>query len=93
MFSKDHHTSMRSMPPLVFEGGGGRGVRDAEPVDLWDAWLWAEAETSLTLQAWSSAATADKAGSHAAYRAALDREEQAARVLAHRLRLGGRRKD
>jgi hypothetical protein len=51
MFFEDHDTSLRSMPPNVFDGGPAQGLRDAEPIDLWDAWLFAEAETSLTLQA------------------------------------------
>jgi hypothetical protein len=80
------HTSVKSTPPIVFDGATAHGVRDAAPIDLFDAWLFAEAEASLTLQDWSSAATEEKAWAHAAYCAALDREEQAARVLADRLR-------
>jgi hypothetical protein len=55
---------------------------DAKPIDLWDAWLFAEAEASLALAVWTDAPWSDKARAHAAYAAALDREEQAARVLA-----------
>ena len=86
MFFERRDTSMRSRPPLVSEAGARHGVHDADPIDLWDAWLFAEAETSLTMWAWNAAATDDKAWGHAVYRAALDREEQAARVLADRLR-------
>jgi hypothetical protein len=82
------NTSLRSKPPVVVNGGAAQRVADAHPIDLWDAWLFAEAEASLSLQAWSSAATDDKAGAHAVYLAALDREEQAARVLADRLHPG-----
>jgi hypothetical protein len=56
------------------------------PIDLYDAWLFAEAEASLALGTWHAAGQAAKADSFAAYRAALDREEQATRVLALRLR-------
>lgn len=58
------------------------GALDAKPIDLWDAWLFAEAEASLALAAWIHAADCDKASAYATYAAALDREEQAARVLA-----------
>lgn len=55
---------------------------DAKPIDLWDAWLFAEAEASLALATWNRAPHGDKARAYAAYAAALDREEQAGRVLA-----------
>jgi hypothetical protein len=57
-------------------------------IDLWDAWLFAEADASVALRDWSCAPDADKSAAYAAYRAALDREEQAAAVL-ERLVLGG----
>jgi hypothetical protein len=50
-------------------------------IDLWDAWLFAEADASVALRDWSCAADADKSAAYAAYRAALEREEQAAVVL------------
>jgi hypothetical protein len=56
------------------------------PIDLFDAWLFAEADASLALGAWHAAGHVAKADSFAVYRAAADREEQAARVLALRLR-------
>ena len=49
---------------------------------LWDAWALAEVESKLALHAWMRAARHLKADAFAAYRAALDREEQAAVVLA-----------
>ena len=60
-------------------------VHEMRPIDLYDAWLFAEAEASLALHAWRTAARAAKAETCAAYRAALDREEQAARVFSERL--------
>jgi hypothetical protein len=63
------------------------GLRYVKPILLWDAWLFAEAEASLMLDAWLSAPPTDKASRHAGYRAALDREEHAARVLAERMEL------
>jgi hypothetical protein len=53
----------------------------ARLIDLWDAWLFAAADASLALADWSCAPDADKSDAYAAYRAALDREEQAALVL------------
>jgi hypothetical protein len=50
-------------------------------IDLWDAWLFAAADATLALGDWSLAADVDKADAYAAYRAALDREEQAAFAL------------
>ena len=55
------------------------------PAALFDAWLFAEADATLALAAWRSAASDDKAAAYAAYRAALDREAQAARTLELRL--------
>jgi hypothetical protein len=55
---------------------------DAKPIDLWDAWLFAEADASLALATWTRAAGGDKARAYATYAAALDREERAGQVLA-----------
>ena len=55
------------------------------PAALFDAWLIAEADATLALAAWRSAASDGKAAAYAAYRAALDREAQAARTLELRL--------
>jgi hypothetical protein len=82
MFFEGRNTSMRSSPPIEL---------DAEPIDLWDAWQFAATEATLKLRIWSTAPHEDKAQAHAAYDAALDREEQAALVLADRLHLGNYR--
>ena len=55
------------------------------PAALFGAWLFAEADATLALAAWRSAARDDKAPAYATYRAALDREAQAARMLEVRL--------
>ena len=55
------------------------------PAALFDEWLFAEADATLALAAWRSAASDDKAAAYATYRAALDREAQAARMLELRL--------
>jgi hypothetical protein len=55
------------------------------PEELWDAWALAAMEAELALDAWKKAAHGLKATGFVAYRAALDREEQAAAALASRL--------
>jgi membrane protein required for beta-lactamase induction len=52
---------------------------------LWDAWGFAAMEAELALNAWCTAARDLKATAFAAYRSALDREEQAAARLAERV--------
>ncbi|MEA2291199.1 MAG: hypothetical protein QOF17_219 [Solirubrobacteraceae bacterium] len=77
----------RKAPPSIdLYADGPHDVTRAEPIDLWDAWLFAEAEASLALRAWNDAPRQDRAWGHAAYRAALDREERAGTVLAESLR-------
>ena len=78
MFFTERNNSTRLAPPTVV---------DAKPIDLWDAWQFAATEATLKLRIWSTAPNADKANAHAAYLAALDREEHAALVLGNRLRL------
>ena len=50
--------------------------------EVFDAWLFAARDAELTLGAWSASPTDDRADAYVAYRAALDREERAAQVLA-----------
>lgn len=56
------------------------------PSDLFDAWMFAEADAALALATWRSAPRAEKRNAHAAYVAALDRETHAADVLQRRVR-------
>jgi hypothetical protein len=86
MFFDARKTSTSPKPLIISDGDAAEGVFDAKPIDLWDAWQFAATEATLKLRIWSTAPTEDKTNAHAAYRAALDREEQAARVLADRLR-------
>ena len=53
--------------------------------DFWDAWAFAAMEAELALTAWKRAARELKATAYVTYRAALDREEQAAGLLAARI--------
>jgi hypothetical protein len=60
-------------------------MKRRETLEFWDAWQFAATEATLKLRIWSTAPNETKAHAYATYRAALDREEQAARVLADRL--------
>src|SRR6185312_16012387 len=51
-------------------------------VDIWDAWVYAQAEVELAFRSWAGAPAVQRRDLHVAYRAALDREERAAVVLA-----------
>jgi hypothetical protein len=86
MFFEYRRTSCAPAQVIAFDGGTVESLHEAEPIDLFDAWLFAEAECGLTLQGWCAAGVDEKAAAHTAYSAALDREEQAARVLCDRLR-------
>jgi hypothetical protein len=70
---------------LLMSAASRRFQEDIPAIELWDAWVFAEVETDLALSTWYRAGTDDKRVAHAAYVAALDREEQAASTLALRL--------
>ncbi len=61
-------------------------LRRLRPADLFDAWVFAEADATLALAAWRSAPRAEKRNAHAAYVAALERETKAADVFGRRVR-------
>jgi hypothetical protein len=60
---------------------------DSLVVELWDAWAFAEIDAELALKRWWEAADWERAGAHAAYCAALERETQAAAALERQLKL------
>jgi hypothetical protein len=61
---------------------GSWDAHSAEVKDLFDAWVFAARDAELALEAWASGTNQERATAHAVYRAALDREERAAEVLA-----------
>jgi hypothetical protein len=61
-------------------GSPFRGL--VRPAELWDKWAFAALEVQLAFDAWKRAARELKMSAFLAYRAALDREEQAAAALA-----------
>ena len=59
-----------------------------DPFELFDAWLQAELDASISLARWRDADDGARGDAHAAYLAALDREAHAADVLRRRVELG-----
>jgi hypothetical protein len=58
----------------------GFGV--CRPIDIYDAWRFAQAEVDVAFRMWREAPPADRRELHLVYRASSDREQQAAAVLA-----------
>jgi hypothetical protein len=77
-------TDRRPLPSYTRPAGGPVGIF-TRPEELWDAWAFAAVEAELALAAWKRATRELKATAFAIYRAALDREEQAAARLAARI--------
>jgi hypothetical protein len=61
-------------------------LRRLRPAELYDAWLFAEADATLALAAWRLAPHAEKRDAHVGYVAALDRETKAADEFRRRVR-------
>jgi hypothetical protein len=74
---EDQHTRIRATAQVA----AGIDLEHVRVVDLLDAWNYAEATAALALKHWTSAPDDERGDAFAAYRAALDREEQAAAVL------------
>jgi hypothetical protein len=55
----------------------------AELENAYDAWRLAADDATDALHAWTSSPTSTRDAAFTAYRAALDREHQAAQILAH----------
>ena len=68
--------------PITAAQLDGEAAASVALADLWEAWRKAQARTEAALNAWYAASKGRKAVTHAAYVAALDREELAANVLA-----------
>jgi hypothetical protein len=63
-------------------------IRRLQPADLFDAWMFAEADATRAIAAWEAAPAEEKGDAYAAYVAALDRETAATHLLARRLSFG-----
>jgi hypothetical protein len=67
---------------LAHQGWGAFDVHAARWEDLFDAWVFAADDATRALAAWATSVRDGRDEAHAVYRAALDREEHAAAVLA-----------
>jgi hypothetical protein len=70
-----------SSPPTRC-GGIPWALNDVRLEGLFDPWVFAARDADLALGAWASSQPGERAEAHAVHRAALDREERAAAVLA-----------
>jgi hypothetical protein len=68
--------------PITAPQLDGKTTPNAPLAELWEAWRKAQARTEAALNEWYAASKGSKAVTHAAYVAALDREELAAAALA-----------
>ena len=59
-------------------------TNSAELESAYNAWRLAADDATDALHAWTSAPTSTREAAFTAYRAALDREQQVAQILAHR---------
>ena len=75
---------MLGMPKVQARVPGEVTLEWSDVSDVYCAWFNAEQESGAALRAWYAASPAARPAGYAAYRAALDREEAAARGL-HRL--------
>jgi DNA-binding SARP family transcriptional activator len=64
---------------------GSTLLRRSRIENLFDAWTFAADEACRALEAWRTSHPSDRGEAFAVYRAALDREDQAAVVLAARV--------
>jgi hypothetical protein len=71
-----HWLSTSPVGSVTFDQGSARLE------DVFDAWAFAADDARLALDAWAASPSDLRAEVHAVYRAALDREERAAAVLA-----------
>jgi hypothetical protein len=83
MSAKEQPGPTTAQPPLTRRAR--MSLRRLRPAQLFDAWTFADTEASLALVAWRLARSHEKAAAYAAYRAAVDRELHAARLLELRL--------
>jgi hypothetical protein len=60
-------------------------ISDPPVVELWDAWAFAEVDAEFAWRRWCDAPVSQREPLYAAYAAALEREEQAAKALQVRL--------
>jgi hypothetical protein len=72
-------------PSVVLKGLGDIQIWETPTIELWDAWLFAELDSEVALKEWWDSNGPARTSAFAAYTAALEREEAAARMLELRL--------
>jgi hypothetical protein len=72
-------------PSVALRGLGEIQTWETPTIELWDAWLFAELDAEVALKRWWDSNGRERRDAFAAYAAALDREEIAARALQARL--------
>jgi hypothetical protein len=87
LFHDNDRLSIAQVPTGQAQATAERALHDLRPIDLRDAWKFAEAQAGVALRTWFSAPRDEKADAYAAYRAAVDREDAAATMLESRLAL------
>jgi hypothetical protein len=85
LFDEHELLTAGALAEIESRGHAAITLRDVQLIDLRDAWLAAEAEAGDALYAWFSGEPHERRDAYAAYVAALDREEAAAKLLASRL--------
>src|SRR4051812_27614203 len=69
-------------PFTGLQGSGSLDLHGPRIEDVFDAWVFAAEDAKLALDEWAMSTFDTRGDAFAAYRAALDREERAAAVLA-----------
>jgi hypothetical protein len=76
-------------PSTVVAGLLEAEYQEPATIELWDAWTFAEIDAEFALRRWWDAFGDEQETAFCAYQAALEREAQAATVLAARLSRSG----
>jgi hypothetical protein len=76
-------------PATILDEPAAATTGEPPLIELWDAWAFAEIDADVALKRWWDAADGERASAFAAYRAAFEREAQAAAVLEAELKLAG----
>jgi hypothetical protein len=88
MPARDNQAMGAGLRDAVWSGPRPLGLDPVRPIELFDAWLFAENDATVALGTWFAAPSDRRADAYAAYVAALDREAQGAEVLRRRLTTG-----
>jgi hypothetical protein len=88
MPARDNQAMGARLHDALWSGPRALRLDAVRPIELFDAWLFAENEATVALGTWFAAPIDRRADAYAAYVAALDREAQGAEALRRRLTTG-----